>query len=887
MYWFGPNDILSKDASTSSASSVQLEDWIRGTHDPGTLLVIDCGDRSDLFEPSPERGSYVDRLRSFEGTVILISRNGRHGSLIARPHEFCEVKELELDACVSLMCDNLEPYAHDASTEREIQEVVKSLNCVPRAITQITKVINSTEMTVAQFHEMYSSGEAFQLRLLGRIDHYSKPDHDSSIIGRGVFDLRGFRKFASEPSRLLYQIYYLGGKSVPIALVSTDDPLNKILLMLIVKAHFMLNEDTVNQTFSIHPMVYLAMRKALSSERPLADESDIAEERRWYDEAVLAFAKHYPDANCENRAWWKECFAHLITGYNLHNDTLRIAIATIYHRESAFFKRKGIFLEALKMASLAKSALPDPVPSECLAIVQDQVTLLDFLAKYREVHEMLRGLTMEIGHPGNLWKKSMMAKLEVADCANRYDSAIDIFRQVRTAGEASNVDKLDLANATDDLSMALMQKGKYKEAVAECRKALAERSSRLGSSHTDTLSSCHNISEILYKDGKFEEAQRYAQEALRGRETVLGSEHPETLYSKVLRSRIQISKATTTGEFDEAESVLVYCMDRLSTKLSPSHPVVMNCKSEIARIMFARGKYDTAEQMNQSVLALREAGPWLEPATHPDTMTSRNQLAEVIRLKDGSKAADNLSERCLTERTVVLTNGSLTGDDFHPDQLASLHNRAVILSGLGQHLAALQKIDLALLGRKAILGEHHPDYFVSLTWKGEIMRAQLHRYTSERSQTLDTIESLHKVAYEGLSWLLGSEHALSLQCATHMALAKRERGNPASSEAEGLFRQIHCAWQHNMGDWHPETLKAKGRLAEAMRACVGGERHHIEAKKLWRDSCGGLTRIYGEWKIVGLEVGCEYTNETIGFDAHVTGNAYKGYEKFLRTYPDP
>jgi tetratricopeptide (TPR) repeat protein len=828
--------------------------------------VIDVGDRSDLFVNASDHGTLIDQLSAFEGTVIMVTRNARHGAAFARPHEICEVNELEIEACVSLLCENLESFTHDTSTEKEFQEVVKSLYCFPRAIIQVAKLLNSTEMSIAQFLEMFSSGEAFKLRLLGRIEPWSQPDHDLSVIGRGVFDLRSFRRGYGDQSRLLYQLYYLGGTSVPCKLVSIDDPLNKLLLMLVIKAHFMISEDASNQTFTIHPMVYLAMRKALGSERSLSDEHDMLEERKWYDDAVLAFSKHYPDASVENRGWWKECFTHLITGYKLHTDAVRIAIAKIYHSEFLFFKRKGSLAEALKMASLAKSVLPDPVPSECLVIIQDQVTLLDFLARYREVHEMLRGLSMEVGHPGALWKKRMLAKLDVADCANRYESAIDMFRQVRMAGEASSANKLDLANATDDLAVALMHKGKYKEAASECKKALSERTSRLGNSHTDTLSSCHNMAEILMKDGKFEDAMRYVGEAIHGRENVLGLDHPETLHSSVLRARIQVSKAKTTAQFDEAEAVLIHAMDKLSVKLSPEHPIVMTCKSEIARIMFARGKYETAEQMNQAVLTAREQGPWLEPTTHPDTMTSRNQLAEVIQLKDGSKAADNLSERCLTERTVVLTNGTLSGDDFHPDQLASLHARAVVLSGLGQHLAALQKIDLALLGRKAVLGDHHPDYFVSMTWKGEIMRSQLHRYQSERTQTLDTIENLHKQAYEGLSWILGSEHHRALQAATHMALAKRERGGPASSEAEGLFRQIHCAYQHNMGDFHPETCKAKGRLAEAMRAA--SPRHHLEAKKLWRDSCGGLTRIYG-------------------FDAHVTANAYKGYEKFMKTYPDP
>lgn len=866
VFWFGPDNIRSGESTPKTVADSYLEDWLLGQQDPKSLLVVDVGDRSGLFESSSDRGSLIYHLQNFQGTVILISRNGRDCNLIARPHEVCEIRALELDACVKVMWDHLGVYARDASTEREMQQVIKSLGLHPRAIVQVTKVINSTQMTVAQFYEMYSTSESFQLRLFSNIDPYSMPDHDTSVIGRGIFDLRTFRKSNTDQSRLLYQTYYLGGKTVPSSLVTTSDPLDKILLMLIIKAHFMIDEDVVNDTLSVHPMVYLAMRKALASERSLSEEAAMLEERKWKDEVVVKFSKHYPDAHINNRKWWNDSFAHLINGYSLHSDTVKIAIATIYQRESAFFRREGTFVEALRMATLARTSLPDPVPSEGLIIMQDQITLLDFLAKYREVHELLRGLTMEAGHPGNLWKKSMLAKLEVADCANRYDSAIEIFRQVRTAGEAANVDKLDLANATDDLSMALMQKGKYREAATECKKALAERSLRLGHTHTDTLSSSHNLAEILYKDGKYEEATRYIHDAIRGREAALGAEHPETVHSKVIQARIQISRATTTSEFDEAESILDHATEVLATKLSPSHPIVMTCKSEIAQIMFARGEYETAEAMNQSILAMRSAGPWLDSATHPDTMTSRNQLVEVIRLKDGCKAADNLSERCLTERTVVLTNGSLTGEDFHPDQLSSLHNRAVILSGLGQHLAALQKIDLALLGRKAILGERHPDYFNSMTWKGEIMRAQLHRYQSERTQTLDTIENLHKQAYEGLSWIFGSEHQSSLQCATHMALAKRERGGPSSSEAEGIFRQIHCAYQHNMGDFHPETLKSKGRLAEAMRAA--SPRHHVEAKKLWRDSCGGLTRIYG-------------------FDAHVTANAYKGYEKFLRTYPDP
>lgn len=320
------------------------------------------------------------------------------------------------------------------------------------------------------------------------------------------------------------------------------------------------------------------------------------------------------------------------------------------------------------------------------------------------------------------------------------------------------------------------------------------------------------------------------------------------------------------NDYDEAETLLLGCTDRLGAILSNSHPLAISCRSELALIFLARGNYEIAEQMNESALIAREHGPWLEASTHPDTLISKHQLAEVVRLKEGCKAADILSERVFTDRTAILTSGTLTGHDFHPDQLTSLHHRAIVLSGLKQHLPALQKIDLALTARKSLLGDDHPDVYLSMTWKGEIMRAQLPRYQSERAQTLDTIESLHKHALEGLSWIFGPEHQSTLQCATNLALLKNERGGSSKSEAEDLYRQIYKSYQRTLGDLHPETLKSKGRYAEAMRASSVG--NHSEAKKLWRESCAGFAKVYGP-------------------DAWLTVKAYKEYEKFLRTYPDP
>ncbi|KAF8866983.1 hypothetical protein BDZ45DRAFT_180354 [Acephala macrosclerotiorum] len=852
IYWLRIEELQSGDVPSAKAEE-------------NALLVVDPGERFDLLLAGPPNGRLVDKLKGFIGTVILLARSAQHGRELVSARGLCEVGDLELEASVDLFRANLGIDAHLISTESQIQEVAKLITCSPRAIIQVAKVINCTGMNLSQFLDLYKRGDPFKLRLFSQIDPFSYPDPESSVIGKGVFDVKLFRSTYRQFSKFLYQLFFLGGTSVPKAIFSSYDPLDMVIILFLIKGHFLVVEDASNQTYTIHPLVYLTIRNAIGLGRSESEAVDILEERQWYEDVVLAFSNHYPDAKSDSRAWWKDCFAHLIGGYDLHNDVLRVAVATIYQRESAFFKRKGMYTEALKMAVLARSVLPNPMPAEQLSIVQDQVTLLSLLARYRDMHHVLQSYSADQGPKSAMWKKRMLAKLEQTDCANQYESAVNAFQQILLASEGSNFPKEDLFLAMDDVGQALMFKGKYRDAALVCRKALDERKDTFGSSYPDTQSSCHNLAQILKRDGKIDEALRYIQSALVGRESIYGADHPETIHSKVVKASILRMKAVSTAEFDEAEEILLTCIDRLTARLSATHPLVLSCKSEIALIMLGRGNYEDAEQLNRTMMIVREQGPWLDPATHPDTLTSKNQLAEVLRLKEGCKAADALSERVLAERTAVLTNGTMKGEDFHPDQLTSLHHRAIVLSGLGQHAEASEKIDLALAGRKTILGDEHPDVFLTMTWRGEIMRAQLAKKGPEREEQLDAIESMHKQALERLTWLFGPEHQSTLQCATNLALLKHERGGPARAEAEHLHRQIYKAYQRSVGGLHPETLKSKARLAEAMSASSVADPE--EAKRLWRESCAGFGKAYG-------------------VDAYVTAKAYKEYEKSLRLHLD-
>ena len=90
-----------------------------------------------------------------------------------------------------------------------------------------------------------------------------------------------------------------------------------------------------------------------------------------------------------------------------------------------------------------------------------------------------------------------------------------IYLTAQTAEHAST----EVLSARDDLGMALLDKGRYREAAMECRASLVGRAEILGGSHADTLSSYHYLAEVMNSDGGFEEALQLIHQAIKGKES--------------------------------------------------------------------------------------------------------------------------------------------------------------------------------------------------------------------------------------------------------------------------------------------------------------------------------------------------------------------------------
>ncbi|KAG0648974.1 hypothetical protein D0Z07_4757 [Hyphodiscus hymeniophilus] len=157
-------------------------------------------------------------------------------------------------------------------------------------------------------------------------------------------------------------------------------------------------------------------------------------------------------------------------------------------------------------------------------------------------------------------------------------------------------------------------------------------------------------------------------------------------------------------------------------------------------------------------------------------------------------------------------------------------------------------------GRTVILGHGHPDIFLSMTWKGEILETYFYRQSAFFRS-------------EELTLIFGPEHRSTPQCKVNFAAAKLERETTAHYEfAQSLYNDHLLAALRNPGDLHPETLKSKANWARSM--ILRGPKRHEEAKQLWMEACAGFAKV-------------------LGLDGIATVPAYREYEDFFSENKKP
>jgi tetratricopeptide (TPR) repeat protein len=179
----------------------------------------------------------------------------------------------------------------------------------------------------------------------------------------------------------------------------------------------------------------------------------------------------------------------------------------------------------------------------------------------------------------------------------------------------------------------------------------------------------------------------------------------------------------------------------------------------------AQGRASLAEYAYRHAYRARSADPELS-AEHPDTLTSRNNLA--LALWDLGRHEEAAAEH----RAVLDTRTRILGVE-HPDTMASRSNLALALWNLGRLEDAESEHRAVLEARTQILGAEHPDTLTSRNNLGLVLR-DLGR--------LEDAESEHRAVLDTRTRILGAEHPDTLTSRNNLGLVLRDLGRPTQAD---------------------------------------------------------------------------------------------------------
>ncbi|MFF5083645.1 tetratricopeptide repeat protein [Actinoplanes sp. NPDC000266] len=182
---------------------------------------------------------------------------------------------------------------------------------------------------------------------------------------------------------------------------------------------------------------------------------------------------------------------------------------------------------------------------------------------------------------------------------------------------------------------------------------------------------------------------------------------------------------------------------------------------------------------------------------HPDTLTSRHNLA------GGYESAGRVAEAITLYEQVLIDQRRVLGND-HPGTLASRSNLAGDYRSVGRIAEAIILYEQVLTDRRRMLGDDHPD---TLTSRGLLAGA----YASV-GRVAEAITLFERVLIDQRR-VLGDDHPATLGSCNNLAGAYASVGRIA--EAISLHEQVLAERRRVLGDDHPGTLASRHNLAGA------------------------------------------------------------------------
>ncbi|MFF8727250.1 tetratricopeptide repeat protein, partial [Streptomyces sp. NPDC015171] len=259
-----------------------------------------------------------------------------------------------------------------------------------------------------------------------------------------------------------------------------------------------------------------------------------------------------------------------------------------------------------------------------------------------------------------------------------------------------------------------------------------------------------------------------------------------------------IQHATSGGDTDtfQWEQLLPHVV-----AVADSTPFHSPASTDTANVYQAVAQYLSWQGRDAHTIPLRTAAlahcEQVLGDTHPDTLTSRNNLASAYESAGDLGRAIALHEATLAQCEQVL-------GDTHPDTLTSRNNLAYAYLAAGDLQRAISLFEATLAQCEQVLGDTHPD---TLTSRNNLAGAY------ESAGDLQRAIPLYKATLAQREQVLGDTHPQTLTSRNNLASAYQAAGD--LGRAIPLYEATLAQCEQVLGDTHPDTLTSRNNLASA------------------------------------------------------------------------
>ena len=306
------------------------------------------------------------------------------------------------------------------------------------------------------------------------------------------------------------------------------------------------------------------------------------------------------------------------------------------------------------------------------------------------------------------------------------------------------------------------------------------------------------------------------QESTDGNKTIIhrlqGQVYRETylIDQKMFRAARTCAAALLNGinvdrldNFEQQRRETRNLVEQISAVTSQGHSQSLFSDPAFVSILATTLRYATDLGMPQLALTITESVTQAYDtlgADHPETLTSRNNLANAYQDAGKLEEAITLYEQNLKDFEDLL------GPD-HPETLTSRNNLANAYQDAGRLNEAIELLQQSLTDHTHILGPHHPDTLLS--------RNNLANAYQDAGRLNEAI-ALYEQALTDSTRILGPNHLYTLAAQSNLANAYRDSGR--LDKAIELLQQTLTDSTRILGPSHPNTLISRNNLANAYQA---------------------------------------------------------------------